>query len=123
VGFWRKEVIERALDRETARHIAEQKEWIAREPADARPWYHLALLYRMQGRPEEALGLLLECVRLDEAHAAAHIALAEMYAVAGDGAAAWRHARRAEAAGDNRGAELLRRHHVPELPDCGGAGL
>jgi thioredoxin-like negative regulator of GroEL len=114
MGFWRKEVIERALDRETDRHIAEQKEWIARDPSDARPWYHLALLYRMQGRAEEALGLLLECVRLDDGHAAAHVALAEMYAIAGDAAEAWRHARRAEQAGDARGVELLVRHGVAE---------
>lgn len=112
MGFWRKELIEFALDHETERHIAEQKEWIAREPGDARPWHHLALLYRMQGRGEEALGLLLECVRLDPSHGAAHVALAEMYAVAGDGASAWRHAVAAEEVGDGRGVELLRRYGV-----------
>ena len=114
MGFWRKKVIDPALDHETERQIAEQKAWITREPSDARPWYHLALLYRMQGRPEEALGLLLECVRLDGSHAAAHVALAEMYAVAGDGRSAWRHARKASDAGDRRGVELLVRYGVGE---------
>ncbi len=35
MSFWRKEVIEFALDRETAAHIQEQKEWIDREPGNA----------------------------------------------------------------------------------------
>jgi len=114
VGFWRDEVIGFALDRETEKHIEEQQAWIARAPSDPRPWRNLAQLYRMQGRKDAALGLLLECVRLDPAHAPAHVALAEMYAVAGDAAAAWRHARLAEAAGDRVAVDLLARHHVAE---------
>ena len=39
------------------RHIDEQLAWIAREPANARPYCNLAQLYRMNGRQEEALGL------------------------------------------------------------------
>jgi tetratricopeptide (TPR) repeat protein len=112
VSFWRKEVIDAALDSETAAHLREQKEWIAREPANPRPWYNLAQLYRMQWKPDEAVALLLEAVRLDEKFAAAHVALAEIYAVRKDYPAAWRHARKAEEHGDARGAELLRRHGV-----------
>jgi tetratricopeptide (TPR) repeat protein len=112
VSFWRKEVIDFALDNETGAHLLEQKEWIAREPANPRPWYNLAQLYRMQWKPDEAVALLLEAVRLDEAFADAHVALAEIYAVRKDYAAAWRHARQAEEHGDARGAELLRRHGV-----------
>ena len=48
MSFWRKGVIDFALDRETAAHIREQKEWIAREPHNPRPWYNLAQLYRME---------------------------------------------------------------------------
>jgi Flp pilus assembly protein TadD len=114
VGFWRDEVIGFALDRETEKHFEEQRDWIARAPTDPRPWRNLAQLYRMQGRNDEARGLLLECVRLDPAHALAHVDLAEMYAVAGDAAAAWSHARFAEGAGDRRAVELLARHHVAE---------
>ena len=112
MSFWRKEVIDFALDSETGAHLREQKEWIAREPANPRPWYNLAQLYRMQWKPDEAVALLLEAVRLDEAFADAHVALAEIYAVRKDYAAAWRHARQAEEHGDARGAELLRRHGV-----------
>ena len=112
MSFWRKEVIEVALDSETAAHLREQKEWIAREPSNPRPWYNLAQLYHMQWKADEAMALLLEAVRLDEKFAAAHVALAEIYAVREDYPAAWKHARKAEEHGDARGAELLRRHGV-----------
>jgi cytochrome c-type biogenesis protein CcmH/NrfG len=112
VSFWRKEVIDFALDRETAVHIREQQEWIAREPRNPRPWYNLAQLHRIGRRQDEALGLLLEAVRLDDACADAHVALAEIYAVRADYPAAWQHARKAEEHGNLRGVEMLRRHGV-----------
>ena len=37
VGFWRKEVIDFALDHETRRHMEEQVEWIERESYDVDP--------------------------------------------------------------------------------------
>ena len=116
MSFWRKEVIEPALDQETQRHIDEQRSWIAREPGNALPYRNLAQLYRIRGRQEEALGLLLEAVRLDAGFAAAHAELAEIYVVQGDTTAAWRHARMAERNGNSGPAALLRRHGVPE-PD------
>ena len=112
MSFWRKEVIQPALDDETRRHVEEQRGWIAREPANARPYYHLAQFYRMEGRQEEALGLLLEAVRLEESFAEAHASLAEMYGVKEDYPAAWRHARAAEKAGYPHAAEMLRRHGI-----------
>lgn len=114
MSFWRKEVIEFALDQETAAHIAEQSAWIAREPANPTPWYNLAQLYRIAFKQEEALALLLEAVRLDARYADAHVALSEMYAVREDYAAAWRHARLAEASGNARAVELLQKFGVPE---------
>ena len=114
MSFWRKEMIEPALDNETRLHMEEQRAWIAREPANARPYYHLAQLYRVAFKQEEALGLLLEAVRLDPALADAHAALTEIYAVRQDYRAAWRHARLAEQRGEGRGVELLRRHGVAE---------
>ena len=116
MSFWRKEVVEFALDQETLRHVREQRDWIAREPENPRPYHHLALLYRMQGKQEEALGLLLEAVRLDARFAEAHVELAQIYALQQDVAAAWRHARAAQRAGDSRAVELLARHCVPEPP-------
>jgi cytochrome c-type biogenesis protein CcmH/NrfG len=114
MGFWRKEVIEPALDEATSREIAKQVDWIRREPGNAQPYYHLAQFYRMVNRQEEALGLLLESVRLDPALAAAHVSLAEIYAIRADYAAAWRHARAAESNGDSSAAGLLMRHHIAE---------
>ena len=111
---WRKEVIEFALDHETSLHVREQLDWIGREPQNPRPYYHLAQLYRMQWKQEEALGLLLEAVRLHEEFAPAHVALAEIYVVREDHAAAWRHARAAERNGDGGAVEMLTRHGVPE---------
>lgn len=110
MSFWRKEVIDFALDQETAAHVREQKEWIAREPRNPQPWYNLARLYRMRGKRDEALALLLEAVRLDDGFADAHVALAEIYAVNGDYNAARNHARKAGEHGNPGGIELLRRY-------------
>ena len=112
MGFWRKEVIEPMLDADMRRVIEEQVTWIAREPGNAKPYYHLAQLYRTQSRQEEALGLLLEAVRLDAGCAEAHISLAEIYCVRDDAGAAWRHARLAAASGNGSAVALLERHGV-----------
>ena len=114
MSFWRKDVIEHALDAETRLQMAEQISWIAREPANARPYYQLAQLYRVAFKQDEALGLLLEAVRLDPAFAEAHAALTEIYVVRADYRAALRHARLAEQAGERRGVELLARYGVAE---------
>ena len=114
MSFWRNELIDFALDYETLRHVREQREWIAREPSNAVPYKNLAQLYRIQGRREEALGLLLEAVRLDNGFAAAHVELSQIYTVLGDARAAWRHARLAESNGNRNAVELLERHGVRE---------
>jgi cytochrome c-type biogenesis protein CcmH/NrfG len=114
MSFWRKEIVDFALDHETRRQMEEQIAWIAREPSDARPYFHLAQFYRMNGRQDEALGLLLEAVRLDPALAGAHASLAEIYAIRGDYTAARRHAALAEQNGEARAADLLRRHGLAE---------
>ena len=114
MNFWRDEVIQRTLDAETRAQMAEQVEWIAREPGNPLPYYHLAQFCRMEGRQDEALGLLLEAVRLDETLAGAHVSMAEIYAVRADYRAAWRHARSAERYGDSRAIEMLGRHGINE---------
>ena len=112
MSFWRKDVVDFALSDETRRQMEEQRAWIGREPANPRPYYHLAQFYRIENRPEEALGLLLEAVRLDPSFAAAHVSLAEIYAIRADYSAAWRHAREAEKHGDRSAVELLTRHGI-----------
>ncbi len=113
MGDWR-EWIDFALDQETVGTEAEQLEWIGREPRNAKPYYHLAQLRRMQWKVEEGLALLLHAVALEPGLADAHVALTEVYAVREDYRAAWRHARLGEAAGNRRGVELLERHQLPE---------
>ena len=110
MGFWRDDVIDFALDHETRLHVEEQLAWIGREPSNAKPYCHLAQLYRMNGKQDEALGLLLESVRLDPKLGEAHASLAEIYAIRGDYDAAWKHARIAEENGEPRAVELLKRY-------------
>jgi tetratricopeptide (TPR) repeat protein len=109
MSFWRKDVVEFALGDETRRQMAEQRAWIEREPSNPRPYYHLAQFCRIEGRQDDALGLLLEAVRLDPVFAAAHVSLAEIYIVRGDYDAARRHAQLAAENGDATAAEQLRR--------------
>jgi tetratricopeptide (TPR) repeat protein len=115
VGFWKRQVVDFALGHETRKHMDEQRAWIAREPGNPHPYANLARLYRMENRQDEALGLLLEAVRLDADFAPAHVSLAEIYAVRGDYPAAWRHARRAARNGDASPMEMLQRYGIPEI--------
>ena len=110
MGFWRKELIDFALNQDTLRLVDEQKAWIAAEPANARPYYHLAMLYRLQHKRDEALGLFLHAAALDDTLAPAHTALSEMYAASGDLDRARHHAMRAEALGEPDAAERLARY-------------
>jgi len=77
----------------------EQRAWIEREPGNGRPYYNLGPIVPDGGPQEEALGLLLEAVRLEDGLCEAHVSLAELYAVREDYRAAWRHAGRRSWAG------------------------
>jgi tetratricopeptide (TPR) repeat protein len=118
MSFWRREVIPFALSHETRLHIEEQRAWIEREPRNGRPYYNLAQLYRMEGRQEEALGLLLEAVRVEDL-SEAHVSLAEIYAVRENYRAAWRHARAAERGGEPGAVDMLKRYGVAEPSEPG----
>lgn len=108
------EVIDPALDNETRLHMEEQLAWIGREPSNALPYFHLAQFYRMNGKQDEALGLLLEAIHLDPVLADAHASLSEIYAIREDYAAARKHAAIAEEHGESRAMDLLRRHGLAE---------
>ncbi len=114
MSFWRDEVIGFALDHQTRLEIEAQREWIAREPTNPRPYCNLARLYRICARQDEALGLLLEAVRLDPGHAPSHVSLSEIYVLRADYGAAWKHARAARDLGDPSAADLLNRYSVAE---------
>ncbi len=112
MSFFRKELIDFALDQQAQQAIDEQLALRAAEPSNPRPYYQLALLYRMQWKPDEALALLLEAVRLDPGFAAAHVALAEVYAVRNDLPAARRHAEMAAIHGDPQAQDMLERYKL-----------
>jgi tetratricopeptide (TPR) repeat protein len=114
MSFWRRELIDFALDHETRKHMENQIAWIEREPFNAQPYYALAQFYRMNGNEDYALGLLLEAVRLNPELAEAHVSLCELYAIRGDGPAAWRYARAAERLGLASGVQLLTRYAIAE---------
>jgi thioredoxin-like negative regulator of GroEL len=114
MSFWRSEIVEFALDYETRKHMEELVARIEREPLNAQPYYALAQFYRMNGNPDFALGLLLESVRLNPEFGEAHASLCEIYAIRGDRAAAWRHARSAQRCGIERGVDLLTRYGIAE---------
>jgi hypothetical protein len=114
MSFLRRDLIDFALDRETQLQMAEQRAWIEREPSNPNPYYHLAQFYRMNGKQDEASGLLLHAVSLESPPAAAHVSLAEVYSIRADHAAAWRHARLAEESGEGSAVAMLKRHGVPE---------
>ena len=109
-----RDAIEGALDQDTVRLMDEQRAWIAREPGNSKPYYHLGQFCRMTRKADEALALFLHAVSLDAEFADAHLALTEMYVVKADYTAAWRHARKAHASGDSRGVELLARYRITE---------
>ncbi len=106
------DVVQHALDHETLVNEQEQMEWIAREPSNARPFYNLAQLRRMQYKQDEGLALLLHAVSLEASYAPAQVALAEIYAVKGDYRAAWKHAVAAEQSGSAQAVEMLERHGI-----------
>jgi hypothetical protein len=110
MSFWKDDVIGFALDHETRRQMEEQAAWIAREPTNPRPYYHLAQFCRINGRTTDALGLLLEAVRLDAGFADAHVSLSEIYAIQADYDAARRHAHAAAENGNRQAEELLKRY-------------
>ncbi len=120
MSFWRDEVIDFALDHETRLHMDEQREWIAREPSNAKPYYALSQFYRIGGKADYALALMRwnPCGSTPQ-FAEAHASLCEEYAIRADYPAAWRHARLAERHGQVRGVELLTRYQVPEGPERG----
>ena len=114
MSFWRKELIDFALDQDTSARMDEQKAWIAAEPAHARPYYQLAMLYRMIHKRDEALGLLLHAVSLDDNLTPAHTALCEMYVASGDLRRARHHATRAAELGDAGAVNQLNRYQPPD---------
>jgi tetratricopeptide (TPR) repeat protein len=106
---WRN-LLDQMLNADTEQHIAEQKAALEQDPAWAEGHYHLAQLYRVQFRREDAKRELLTALELKPSLADAHAALGEMYLVEGDMERAREHAGYAARFGSPRLLEQMRRH-------------
>lgn len=107
--FFRR-VADQALDDETTKQIAEQQSALAANPEWAEGYYHLAQLYRVQQKPQEAKRHLFTALEKKPALAEAHVALGEIYIADGDLESAREHARFAAALGSPRLLEQMKRH-------------
>ncbi len=107
--FFRR-VADQALDEETAQQIAEQRAALAANPEWAEGYFHLAQLYRVQQKPQEAKRQLLTALEKKPALAEAHIALGEIYIAECDLVSARTHAQFAAALGNGRLLEQMKRH-------------
>ena len=90
--FWRKDVIEFALNDDVERHIAEQEAAIAANPQYVRGYFNLGLLYQIQYKQDLAVEYFLKALSLDPHLAEAHVSLGRVYAVRGEMEKAWEHA-------------------------------
>jgi tetratricopeptide (TPR) repeat protein len=107
--FFRR-VADEMLDAETAKHIREQKAALELHPDWAEGHYHLAQLYRVQQRPQEAKYELLLALETKPLLAEAHEALGEIYIAEGDLDKAREHAQIAAQLGSGRLSDQLQRY-------------
>lgn len=98
------------LDGDTEAHVAEQKRGLEQNPEWAAGYYHLAQLYRVQNKPDEAKRQLLIALEKQPSLSEAHIALGEIYIAEGDYDRARQHAEFAAALGHTRLLDQMRRN-------------
>lgn len=109
--FFRR-VMDDMLDNETAKHIAEQKAALEANPEWAEGHYHLAQLYRVQQRPDDAKQELLTALEKKPLLAEAHQALGEIYVAEGDLEKGREHAQIAAQLGSGRLLDQLKRYEI-----------
>jgi len=109
--FFRR-VMDDMLDNETAKHIAEQKAALEANPEWAEGHFHLAQLYRVQQRPEDAKRELLNALEKKPLLAEAHQALGEIYVAEGDLERGREHAQIAAQLGSGRLLDQMKKYDV-----------
>lgn len=107
MSFWRKEVIQPALDREVDDAFAEQRAILERDPKNPHAYFALGTLYHFHGQPDTAIPLFVKAIELDPTYAAPHVGLGRIYAVKGLNDLAVKHAREAMRLGDRSLVEQL----------------
>ena len=108
--FFRR-VMDDMLDQETAKHIADQEAALEAHPEWAEGHYHLAQLYRVQQRPQDAKRELLIALEMKPLLGDAHLALGEIYISEGDLDKAREHAQIAAQLGSGRLLDQLGRYN------------
>jgi len=110
MGFWRRQVIQPALDSDVEAQIARQRGIVERDPTNAPAHFALGMLAHFRGEIETAVNFFLHAIALDPTFAAPHASLGRIFIVKGDYDAAWKHAREAERLGDPSLVEQLGRY-------------
>jgi tetratricopeptide (TPR) repeat protein len=108
--FWRREVIQPALEGDLGAAAAEQRAILERDPEDPRAHFALGTLSHFRGETGAAVALFLRAIDLDPTYAAPHVSLGRIYAVERRYDDAWKHAREAERLGDRSLVEQLERY-------------
>jgi tetratricopeptide (TPR) repeat protein len=108
--FWRKEVIQPALNRDVDAAVAEQQATLTTDPNNANAYFALGTLSHFKGEIELAIQYFQKAIEIDPTNAAPHVSLGRLYAVRGDYILAWKHARAAEALGSREMVEMLQRY-------------
>jgi Flp pilus assembly protein TadD len=109
-NFWRKQVIQPALNNDVEEAVAEQKSILAKDPHNAKAYFALGTLSHFQGEIEQAMQYFQKSIELDPNDAAPHLSLGRLYAVRGEYKLAWKHARAAESLGACDLVEMLERY-------------
>jgi len=119
MSFWRRDVIQPALDQDVEQAIAEQQAILQRNSRNAGAHFALGTLTYFRGDRQAALEHFRQAIELDPAYAAPHVSLGRALAVEGRYEEAWEHAREAGRLGDPSLLEQLERY----LPPSGGGQL
>ena len=116
MSFWRKKVIQAALDSEEEATIREQHALLQHNPSNPKPHFALGTVAHLRGRTDEAIQCFLKAIELDPTYAAPHVSLGRLYAIQGKNHLAWEHAREAERLGDRSLVEQLERYPLAARP-------
>jgi tetratricopeptide (TPR) repeat protein len=108
--FWRKQVIQPALDNGVDEAFAEQHAILKKDPRNAQAWFVLGTLSHFRGEIDQAMQYFQKSIEINPANAAPHLSLGRLYAVRGEYKLAWEHARVAEALGASDLVQMLERY-------------
>lgn len=115
--FWRKTVIQPALEAAENAASTEQQELLKQDPSNPKAHFALGSLAQLRGRPEEAIEHFSRAIEADPSYAAPHVSVGRIFAIQGNMSLAWKHAREAERLGDRSLVEQLERYPAAAPPE------